>query len=64
MLTNGEVKLLFAGVPGQDYVIYASTNLADWLPVSVLTASNGPLPFIDPAPTNFPCRFYRALMSR
>ena len=59
MLANGQVQLLFSGVPGQDYVIQASTNLADWIPISVLTASNGPLPFIDPATTNFAWRFYR-----
>jgi hypothetical protein len=60
MLTNVQVQLLFCGVPGQHYVIQASTNLADWKPISVLTASNGPLPFIDPAATNFAWRFYRA----
>jgi hypothetical protein len=60
MLTNGQVQLLFSAVPGQDYVIQASTNLTDWIPISVLTASNGPLPFLDPNATNFACRFYRA----
>jgi len=64
LLTNGQAQLLFSGVPGQDYVIQASTNLVDWIPISVLTASNGPLPFIDPAATNFAWRFYRALMSK
>ena len=60
MLTNGQVQLLFSGVPGQNYAIQASTNLTDWRPISVLTASNGPLPFVDPAATNFAWRFYRA----
>ena len=60
MLTNGQVQLLFSGGPGEDYVILASTNLADWRPISVLTATNGPLPFIDPAATNLARRFYRA----
>ncbi len=60
MLTNDQVQLLFSGVPGEDYVILASTNLADWKPISVLTASNGPLAFVDPAATNWPQRFYRA----
>ena len=63
MLPNGQAQLLFSGVPGQDYVIQASTNLADWIPISVLTASNGPLPFVDPAATDFTCRFYRAYQS-
>jgi hypothetical protein len=60
MLANGQAQLLFSGVAGQDYVIYASTNLSNWIPISVLTANNGPLPFIDPAATNYTCRFYRA----
>jgi hypothetical protein len=63
MMANGQAQLLFSGVPGQDYTIYASTNLANWMPISVLTASNAPLPFMDPAATNFAWRFYRALMS-
>ena len=63
ILTNGQVQLLFSGVPGQDYVIQASTNLTDWRPISVLTASSGPLPFMDPAATNFAWRFYRARQS-
>ena len=63
VLTNGQVQLLFSGVPGQDYIVQASTNLTDWVPIAVLTASNGPLPFIDPAATNFPARFYRAYQS-
>ena len=60
MLANGQVQLLFSAVPGQDYVIQASTNLTDWIPISVLTASNGPLPFLDPDAASFACRFYRA----
>lgn len=64
LLANGQVQLLFTGVPGQDYTIYASTNLANWMPISVLTASNGPLPFIDSTATNLTSRFYRALMSK
>jgi hypothetical protein len=60
MLPNGQVQLFFAGVPGQEYVIQASPNLVDWRPISVLIASNGPLPFIDPAATHFAWRFYRA----
>ena len=60
MLANGQVQLLFSAVPGQDYVIQASTNLTDWAPISMLTASNGPLPFVDVEATNFARRFYRA----
>ena len=60
MLADGGLQLLFSGVPGQDYLIEASTNLASWTPIWVLTGSNRPLPFVDPAATNFSRRFYRA----
>jgi len=63
VLSNDHVQLLFSGVPGQVYVVQASTNLVDWLPVSVLTATNGPLVFTYADTTNFPCRFYRAYQS-
>ena len=49
MLPNGQAQLLLFPAQGQDYVIQASADLADWVPISVLTASNlGPLPFVDP----------------
>ncbi len=60
VLTNGQVQLLFSGLPGQSYLIHASTNLVNWTPVSVLAVSNGPLPFIDPEAPNYLARFYRA----
>jgi len=51
-------------VSGQDgtspVIIYASTNLVDWLPVFTNPAYVGTIPFIDPAATSFPSRFYRA----
>jgi hypothetical protein len=64
ILANGQAQLVFSGVPGQSYVIQTSPNLVNWTSNSVLTAINGPLPFIDPAATNFSSRFYRALMSK
>jgi len=60
VLSNGQVQILLCGVPGQDYLVEASTNLATWKPISVLTGSNGPLPFVDPNAGRFPSRFYRA----
>jgi len=60
VLTNGQVQLIFSGLPGQSYLIYASTNLVNWTPISVLAVSGGPLPFIDPEAADYPARFYRA----
>jgi alpha-L-rhamnosidase len=51
-------------VSGQDgtspVVIYASTNLLDWLPVFTNPAYLGPIQFVDPAAVNFRSRFYKA----
>lgn len=59
VLPNGQVELIFSGVPGQDYIVEASTNLFLWRPISVVTGTSGPLSFIDPEATNFSWRFYR-----
>jgi alpha-L-rhamnosidase len=51
-------------ISGQDgtspVVIYASTNLFDWIPIFTNPAYTGIIPIIDPAATNFPRRFYKA----
>jgi hypothetical protein len=46
------------GVPGFNYAIEASTNLADWVPVFTNTS---PFTFLDTTGSNAPLRFYRAV---
>jgi hypothetical protein len=41
-------------------VIYASSNLVDWVPIFTNPATTDAVIFIDPAATNLPLRFYRA----
>jgi YD repeat-containing protein len=41
-------------------VIYASTNLLDWMPIFTNPAFVGTILFVDPNTTNLPWRFYRA----
>jgi len=54
-------SLLLHGLPGNNYLIQASTNLADWIPVAVLLMpTNGLSAFRDPAAAYLPRRFYRA----
>jgi hypothetical protein len=60
VVTNGQVQLLFSGLPGQEYIIQASTNLITWEPIAVVIATSDPLPFIDPAAPRFAWRLYRA----
>ena len=49
-----------AGVAGQNVVVECSTNLVIWTGLATNTLGSGPLYFSDPAPGNFPQRFYRA----
>jgi len=58
-LTNGIVHLFFAGTSGQTYVLQASTNLVDWVPVATNVAPAGVFEMIDPDAANFQSRFYR-----
>jgi probable HAF family extracellular repeat protein len=61
MLTNGPFKLTVQGVPGQQFILQATTNLtANWTPLSTNTAATGTLTCTDAAAANFQCRFYRA----
>jgi len=43
-------------------VIFASTNLVDWNSILTNLPVPGSLPLLDPAATNFPRRFYRAVV--
>jgi WD40 repeat protein len=60
MTTNG-FQFQISGLNGTGpVIIYASTNLVDWLPILTNPAFIGTEPFTDPAATNLPRRFYKA----
>jgi hypothetical protein len=44
------------------YVILASTDLQAWTPIATNVATLGSVVFTDSAATNYPCRFYRAMI--
>ena len=58
--TNGAFRLQVDTPDVISYVIEASTNLADWLPLYTNLAG-GTMTFADPGATNSQLRFYRAL---
>jgi hypothetical protein len=68
-ITNGSFALQMAGLVGKGYVLQATTNLANWVSIQTNPPATNPnvtLPtnlfnFTDPAASNFPSRFYRAL---
>ena len=59
--TNG-LYLMLQGTIGPNYVIEASTNLVQWQSVTDIVSTNSPVYFTDPTATNFPFRFYRAVL--
>lgn len=63
VLGDGNVQLSFAGTPGADYVVEATTNLNSpivWIPLSTNTADvGGTFNFIDTDATNHTERYYR-----
>ncbi len=59
--TNGEFQLGFSGVPGNSYVLEATTNFLDWVPLETNPASASVFELADPGAANFPYRFYRVV---
>ncbi len=59
-LTNA-VQLQFTGEIGKVFEVQGSTNLTDWVPLATLTNVSGQVLYTDPAVTNHPSRFYRAV---
>lgn len=57
-LSNGLYQVAVAGVPGFNYAIEASTNLADWIRI---TTNASPYVFSDTNTVLWPQRFYRAV---
>lgn len=59
--TNG-LSLALAGPVGSNYLIQASTDLANWMPVRYFAITNSPFYFNDATATNSGARFYRAVI--
>lgn len=60
-LTNGSFAWQLDRLSGHgNIVIYASTNLVDWIPIRTNPPQVGSLMIIDPEATNIPARYYRA----
>jgi len=59
--SNNVFQFGFYGVTSNNYVLQASTNLVNWVPISTNLAATNSLILIDPYATNFPHRYYRVL---
>ena len=60
-LNGGAFQLQFTAATGQSYVLQASTNLLNWVPVSTNTPASSPFFWVDPGASNYPARFYRVI---
>ena len=61
-LTNGQFQLQFSGATGGgSYILEASTNLTDWVPLLTNTTGTNIFNLLDANAGNYPYRFYRVL---
>jgi uncharacterized repeat protein (TIGR03806 family) len=60
--TIGGFQLQIAGPTGKTYVLQASTNLFNWVPIRTNVPASTPFTIVDPNATNFSRRFYRAVL--
>jgi alpha-tubulin suppressor-like RCC1 family protein len=61
-MTDGAMRIVFAGIPSQAYLVQATTNLPSpfWQTIgSGVGGPHGLFEFVDTAATNFPSRYYR-----
>ncbi|PYK31321.1 MAG: hypothetical protein DME57_04150 [Verrucomicrobia bacterium] len=56
----GGCRLILACTPGANYITEASSNLANWIPISTNNATTGILIINDPNANSYTTRFYRA----
>lgn len=59
-MTPAGFNVQLSGPAGSNYVIEASTDFKNWVPISTNAAPSGTVSYMDTAATNFPSRFYRA----
>ena len=58
-LVSGNFSLGFPATPGRNYVVLASTNLAQWTPIWTTNAVGPWVDFADPGATGLHQRFYQ-----
>jgi hypothetical protein len=59
--TNGQFQLGFSGVTSNYYVLQATTNFINWVPLGTNLAPTNLFNLFDSQATNFPYRFYRVM---
>lgn len=60
--TNGQFQFQLSGPVGTHYIVQASTNLINWIPIAVAVIPvSGVTNIVDPYATSYSRRFYRAV---
>jgi hypothetical protein len=62
VLPGGLVELTITGQVGEEYEIYASTDLRSWILAAALKNTSGSVFYIDPESLRLPHRFYQVLV--
>lgn len=60
-ISNGLLVYQLAGQPA-NYTIQASADMSNWTNIAILANTTGMVNFVDQNSTNYPSRFYRALV--
>ncbi|HYA79221.1 MAG TPA: hypothetical protein VED19_01775, partial [Candidatus Nitrosopolaris sp.] len=60
---GAQLQFTLAGATGQTYIVQASTNMINWVPIFTnIAPMGGQLQFIDSQATNYPSRYYRTVL--
>jgi len=60
-LSNHQFQLQLSGLAGKSYLFQATTNFSSWISLDTNATPSNSFYFLDPAASNFPYRFYRAI---
>jgi uncharacterized repeat protein (TIGR03806 family) len=61
LMGNGQFQLGVAGVVSNTYVLEATTNFINWVPLNTNTATTNVFDLVDPGASNFPYRFFQLI---
>jgi len=60
-MTDGAVRLVLTGVPLENTVVEASTDMVTWEPIFTNSVPSGQIEITDADAANYPARYYRAV---
>jgi hypothetical protein len=61
-VSNGVFNLPMYGTPNLSYTLQGSVDFTNWINLSTITPTSSPFNLVDPGASNFPMRYYRAVV--